>query len=104
MTSIRDMAKSAIILLAVCFFANSNGKAVMKRSVSEMQMMHDLGEHLHSAHRQNWLLEQLQTVHHNPQAAAGEVNAKAREVRSWRLLPDDLQAKLQKKAVDSNKN
>ncbi|XP_033029282.1 parathyroid hormone [Lacerta agilis] len=105
MTSIRDMAKSAIILWAVCFFANSNGKAVMKRSVSEMQMMHNLGEHLHSADRQNWLLEQLQTVHHDPQAAeaAGAVNVKAREVRSWRLFPDNLQAKLQKKAPDSNK-
>ncbi|XP_053246914.1 parathyroid hormone isoform X1 [Podarcis raffonei] len=106
MTSIRDMAKSAIILWAVCFFANSDGKAVVKRSVSEMQMMHNLGEHLHSANRQNWLLEKLQTVHHDPQAdeAAGAVDVKAREVRSWRLLPNDLQAKLQKKAVDSNKN
>ncbi|XP_062974842.1 parathyroid hormone [Elgaria multicarinata webbii] len=104
MTSIRDMAKTAIILCAVCFFANSDGKAVKKRSVSEMQIMHNLGEHLHSANRQTWLLEKLQTVHHDPQAAEETaMDAKPREVRSWRLLPDHLQAKLQKKQKDWNK-
>ncbi|XP_053127796.1 parathyroid hormone [Hemicordylus capensis] len=104
MTSARDMAKTAVILCAVCIFAGSDGKAVMKRSVSEMQIMHNYGEHLHSADRQNWLLEKLQTVHHDPQAAeAAAVDAKPREVRSWRVLPDHLQAKMQKKPRDWNK-
>ncbi|KAF7245347.1 Parathyroid hormone, partial [Varanus komodoensis] len=80
MISTRDMAKTAIILYAICFFTNSDGKAVMKRSVSEMQIMHDLGEHLHSTNRQNWLLEKLQTVHHEPRAAEETaVDAKPRE-------------------------
>ncbi|XP_066467868.1 parathyroid hormone [Tiliqua scincoides] len=104
MTSTRDMAKTAIILYVVCFFANSDGKAVMKRSVSEMQIMHNLGEHLHSADRQNWLLEKLQTVHHDAQPAeAAAVDAKPREARSWRVLPDHLQAKMQKKPKNWNK-
>ncbi|XP_061469105.1 parathyroid hormone [Rhineura floridana] len=104
MTSTRDMAKTAIILCAIYFFANSDGKAVIKRSVSEMQIMHNFGEHLHSANRQNWLLEKLQTVHHDPQAAEeAAVDAKPREVRSWRVLPDPLQAKLQTKPKAWNK-
>ncbi|KAL8169825.1 UNVERIFIED_CONTAM: hypothetical protein K2H54_058389 [Gekko kuhli] len=98
------MARTAIVLWAVCLFANSDGKAVMKRSVSEVQIMHDLGEHLHSADRQNWLLEKLQTVHHDGQPAEeAAVDAKPREARSWRLMPDHLQTKMQKKQKDWNK-
>ncbi|XP_042304146.1 parathyroid hormone [Sceloporus undulatus] len=104
MTSTRALAKIAVILYAICFFINADGKAVRKRSVSEMQIMHNLGEHLHSANRQNWLIERLQTVHHAPQVAEETaVDAKPREVRSWRLLPDHLQAKMQKKPKDWNK-
>ncbi|XP_020652846.2 parathyroid hormone [Pogona vitticeps] len=104
MASTRVLVKTAVILYAICFITNSGGKAVMKRSVSEMQIMHDLGEHLHSVNRQNWLLEKLQTVHHDPQAAEETaVDAKPREVRSWRLLPGHLQAKIQKKPKDWNK-
>nr|XP_056707803.1 parathyroid hormone [Euleptes europaea] len=104
MTSTSDMAKTAIILWAVCTFASSDGKTMMKRSVSEMQIMHNLGEHLHSADRQNWLLDQLQTVHHGDQPAeAAAVDAKPREARSWRLMPDHLQTKTQKKQKDWNK-
>ncbi|XP_048342318.1 parathyroid hormone [Sphaerodactylus townsendi] len=105
MTSTRDMANIVIILWAVCLFASSDGKAMMKRSVSEMQIMHNFGEHLHSADRQNWLLEKLQTLHHDGQPAeeAAAVDAKPREVRSWRLMPDHLQTKMQKKQNDWNK-
>lgn len=75
-----------------------------KRSVSEMQIMHNFGEHLHSADRQNWLLEKLQTVHHDAHPAEEvAVNAKPREARSWRVLPDHLQAKMQKKPKNWNK-
>uniref|UniRef100_A0A8D0DFP5 Parathyroid hormone n=1 Tax=Salvator merianae TaxID=96440 RepID=A0A8D0DFP5_SALMN len=110
MTSVREVAKTMLILYAACFFTKLDGKAVMKRSVSEMQIMHNLGEHLHSANRQNWLLEKLQTVHHDPEAAeaaaaaAAAVDAKPRETRSWRLHPEQLQAKLQKKPKDWNKS
>lgn len=62
--------------------------------------MHDLGEHLHSADRQNWLLEKLQTVHHEPEAIE---ETKPREVRSWRLRPDHVKPKMQKKPKDWNK-
>uniref|UniRef100_A0A8C5SSP0 Parathyroid hormone n=1 Tax=Laticauda laticaudata TaxID=8630 RepID=A0A8C5SSP0_LATLA len=100
MTSTKDMTKCAFILYAICFFINSDGKAVMKRSVSEVQIMHDLGEHLHSADRQNWLLEKLQTVHHEPEAIE---ETKPREARSWRLRPDHEKPKMQKKPKDWNK-
>lgn len=70
-----------------------------------MQIMHNFGEHLHSTDRQNWLLEKLQTVHHDSQPAEGPVatDAKHREARSWRLLPDHLRAKMQKKSKDWNR-
>ncbi|XP_070591613.1 parathyroid hormone [Erythrolamprus reginae] len=101
MTSTKDMTKSAFILYAICFFINSDGKAVMKRTVSEVQIMHDLGEHLHSADRQNWLREKLQTVHHEPEAME---EIKPRETRSWRLRPDHGKPKMQKKPKDWNKD
>uniref|UniRef100_H9GQQ7 Parathyroid hormone n=1 Tax=Anolis carolinensis TaxID=28377 RepID=H9GQQ7_ANOCA len=100
MTSTRVLAKTTIILYAICFFTNADGK----RSVSEMQIMHNLGEHLHSADRQNWLLERLQTVHHAPLVAEETVvDAKPREARSWRLHPEHFQAKIQRKPKDWNK-
>ncbi|XP_077177977.1 parathyroid hormone [Paroedura picta] len=103
MTAIRNMARTAIVLWAVCLLTNSDGKAMMKRSVSEVQMMHDLAENIHSAERQRWLLEQLQNVHHDGQPPEVAVDTKRREVRSWRLMPDHLQTKMQKRQKDWNK-
>ncbi|NWW81006.1 PTHY protein, partial [Climacteris rufus] len=63
MTSIKSLARTAIIFYAICLFTNSDGRPMVKRSVSEMQLMHDLGEHRHALERQDWLQMKLQDVH-----------------------------------------
>ncbi|XP_037697230.1 parathyroid hormone [Choloepus didactylus] len=63
MPSAKDMAKVMIVLFAICFLTNSEGKTIRKRSVSEIQLMHNLGKHLNSMDRVEWLRKKLQDVH-----------------------------------------
>ncbi|XP_060013777.1 parathyroid hormone isoform X3 [Lagenorhynchus albirostris] len=56
MMSAKDMVKVMVVMFAVCFLARSEGKSVKKRSVSEIQLMHNLGKHLSSMERVEWLL------------------------------------------------
>ncbi|KAM9556235.1 parathyroid hormone [Guaruba guarouba] len=108
MTSIKNLSRTAIILYAICFFTNSDGRPMMKRSVSEMQLMHNLGEHRHTVERQDWLQMKLQDVHsaledartQRPRNKDGIVLG---EIRSRRLLPEHLRAAMQKKSIDLDK-
>nr|XP_035980240.1 parathyroid hormone isoform X1 [Halichoerus grypus] len=63
MLSAKDMVKVMIVMFAICFLAKSDGKPVKKRSVSEIQFMHNLGKHLSSMERVEWLRKKLQDVH-----------------------------------------
>ncbi|XP_008710184.1 parathyroid hormone [Ursus americanus] len=63
MMSAKDMVKVMIVMFAICFLAKSDGKPVKKRSVSEIQFMHNLGKHLSSMERVEWLRKKLQDVH-----------------------------------------
>ncbi|XP_024414436.3 parathyroid hormone [Desmodus rotundus] len=63
MMSAKDMVKVMIVMFAICFFAKSDGKPIKKRSVSEIQLMHNLGKHLNSMERVEWLRKKLQDVH-----------------------------------------
>ncbi|XP_047603417.1 parathyroid hormone isoform X2 [Lutra lutra] len=63
MMSTKDMVKVMIVMFAICFLAKSDGKPVKKRSVSEIQFMHNLGKHLSSMERVEWLRKKLQDVH-----------------------------------------
>ncbi|NXG73903.1 PTHY protein, partial [Baryphthengus martii] len=94
MTSIKNLARTAIILYAICFFTNSAGRPMMKRSVSEMQLMHNLGEHRHTVERQDWLQMKLQDVH-----------SAIEDVRTQRPRNKDehLRAAVQKKSIDLDK-
>lgn len=57
-----------------------------KRSISEVQLMHNLGEHKHVQERQDWLQMKLRDIH-----TASLRNAERGEkVRTRRLLPEDL--------------
>ncbi|NXY83671.1 PTHY protein, partial [Alcedo cyanopectus] len=103
MTSIKNLARTAIILYAICFLTNSDGRPMMKRSVSEMQLMHNLGEHRHAVERQDWLQLKLQDVHSasqdlRAQRPRSKDDVVLAEVRSRRLLPE-----MQKKPVDLDK-
>uniref|UniRef100_A0A8C8SUU7 Parathyroid hormone n=1 Tax=Pelusios castaneus TaxID=367368 RepID=A0A8C8SUU7_9SAUR len=108
MVSFKDMAKTAVIVYAICFFAKSDGRP---RSVSEMQLMHNLGEHLHTVERQDWLQLKLQDVHSAPEALVDARTQQPRkkddvvlgEIRSRRLLPEHLQAAVQKKPIALDK-
>ncbi|KAJ8393133.1 hypothetical protein AAFF_G00068160 [Aldrovandia affinis] len=64
----------------------SEGRPLRKRSVSEMQLMHNLGERKHVLERQDWLQMKLKDLH-----TASLRNAdKGERVRTRSLLPDDL--------------
>ncbi|NWI12471.1 PTHY protein, partial [Crypturellus soui] len=103
MTSIKNLAKTAIIFYAICFFMKSDGRPMMKRSVSEMQLMHNLGEHRHAVERQDWLQMKLQDVHsafEDAQRPRNKNDIVLGEMRNRRLLPEQARAAMQKKSMD----
>ncbi|XP_023610282.1 parathyroid hormone-like [Myotis lucifugus] len=63
MMSAKDMVKVMIVLFAICFFAKSDGKPMKRRSVSEIQLMHNRRQHLNAMERTEWLWKKLQDVH-----------------------------------------
>ncbi|NXA15049.1 PTHY protein, partial [Sapayoa aenigma] len=104
MTSKRSLAWMAIILYAMCFFTSSDGRPMVKRSVSEMQLMHNLGEHRHAVERQDWLQMKLQDVHSALEDARTQrPRSKDDVVLGRRLLPEHLRAAVQKKSIDVDK-
>ncbi|KAM7396277.1 hypothetical protein PAMP_019329 [Pampus punctatissimus] len=56
-----------------------------KRTVSEVQLMHNLGEHKQMQERREWLQMRLQGIHTAPARASGEAGWTRR-----RLLPEEL--------------
>ncbi|NXJ21546.1 PTHY protein, partial [Dicrurus megarhynchus] len=104
MTPRRNLARAAIILCAICFFTTSDGRPMMKRSVSEMQLMHNLGEHRHTVERQDWLQMKLQDVHSALEDTRTQrPRSKDDVVLGRRLLPEHLRAAMQKKSMDLDK-
>ncbi|XP_027570334.2 parathyroid hormone [Chiroxiphia lanceolata] len=104
MTSIKTLARTAILLYTICFLTNSDGRPMVKRSVSEMQLMHNLGEHRHAVERQDWLQMKLQDVHSALEDARTQrPRNKDDIVLGRRLLPEHLRAAMQKKSVDLDK-
>ncbi|NXU45766.1 PTHY protein, partial [Drymodes brunneopygia] len=104
MPSLRNLVQTAIILCAMCFFTTSDGRPMVKRSVSEMQLMHNLGEHRHTMERQDWLQMKLQDVHSALEDARTQrPRSKNDVVLGQRLLPEHLRAAMQKKSMDLDK-
>ncbi|NXR43937.1 PTHY protein, partial [Hippolais icterina] len=104
MTSIRNLARAAIILCAMYFFTTCDGRPMVRRSVSEMQLMHNLGEHRHTVERQDWLQMKLQDVHSALEDARTQrPRSKDDVVLGRRLLPEHLRAAVQKKSLDLDK-
>ncbi|XP_015719414.1 parathyroid hormone [Coturnix japonica] len=109
MTSTNNLAKTVMILYALCLFTNSDGRPMMKRSVSEMQLMHNFGEHRHTVERQDWLQMKLQDVHSaledaRTQRPRNKEDIVLGEIRNRRLLPEHLRAAMQKKSIDLDKS
>uniref|UniRef100_A0A8C7QR85 Parathyroid hormone n=1 Tax=Oncorhynchus mykiss TaxID=8022 RepID=A0A8C7QR85_ONCMY len=81
-----DVKVVLISLCILCYSTQSEGRPVIKRSISEVQLMHNLGEHKHVQERQDWLQMKLRDIH-----TASLRNAERGEkVRTRRLLPEDL--------------
>ncbi|KAK6472880.1 parathyroid hormone, partial [Huso huso] len=59
-----------------------------KRSVSEMQLMHNLGEHRHVQERQDWLQMKLKDVH------TASLRNNVERGRTRRLLPEEFPEEL----------
>ncbi|XP_054139615.1 parathyroid hormone [Melozone crissalis] len=100
MASVRNLAQAAIILCAMRFITTSDGRPMVRRSVSEMQLMHNLGEHRHAVERQDWLQMKLQDVHSALEDARTQrPRGKDDVVLGRRPLP----AAAQKKSLDLDK-
>ncbi|KAJ7412745.1 Parathyroid hormone [Pitangus sulphuratus] len=82
----------------------ANMDDIGKRSVSEMQLMHNLGEHRHAVERQDWLQMKLQDVHSALEDARTQrPRNKDDIVLGQRLLPEHLRAAMQKKSMNLDK-
>ncbi|XP_036179023.1 parathyroid hormone-like [Myotis myotis] len=62
MMSVHDMVKVMIVLFAICVFAKSDGRPLKRKTVGEIQLMHNLHKNLYTEERQDWLLMVLQEV------------------------------------------
>ncbi|XP_049637063.1 parathyroid hormone [Suncus etruscus] len=62
MMAAKNMVKLMIVIFAIYFLAQTYGKSIRKRSVSEIQLMHNLGKHLSSKERLEWLMKKLQDM------------------------------------------
>ncbi|XP_078539871.1 parathyroid hormone [Lissotriton helveticus] len=114
MLPIGVMAKVAVILCGIYFITRADGRPTRKRSVSEVQLMHNFGEHRHTTERQEWLQLQLLELYPDAMRLSAELQAdqalsrgqrprrkddKWGTIRTRRLLPEQLQA-LQRKLGD----
>ncbi|XP_055791032.1 parathyroid hormone 1a [Salvelinus fontinalis] len=79
--------KVVLVSLCILYYSTlSEGRPLRKRSVSEVQLMHNLGEHKHVQLRQDWLQMKLRDIH-----TASLRNAeRVEKVRTRSLLPEDL--------------
>ncbi|XP_059567104.1 parathyroid hormone-like [Myotis daubentonii] len=62
MMSAKEMVKVMIVLFAICFFAKSDGKTLQRKTVGEIQLMHNRRQHLNKKERQEWLRKLLEEV------------------------------------------
>uniref|UniRef100_A0A8C9RLN5 Parathyroid hormone n=1 Tax=Scleropages formosus TaxID=113540 RepID=A0A8C9RLN5_SCLFO len=63
MFSNRSRTSLVIFLSILCFFLHSEGRPLRKRSLGEVQLMHNLGEHKYVQQRQEWLQMKLKSIH-----------------------------------------
>ncbi|CAL8324081.1 unnamed protein product [Gadus morhua 'NCC'] len=70
---IKDVAKRLHIVLFVGLYilAHCGAQPLRKRSVSEVQLMHNVWEHKHALDRQDWLQMKLGNIHTGSISSAG---------------------------------
>ncbi|XP_008278450.1 parathyroid hormone 1a [Stegastes partitus] len=83
-----------ILFVSLCVFhlsVHCEGRPLRKRTVSEVQLMHNLGEHKQVQERRDWLQMRLRGIHTATAAAAGrDGSGEAAGRRRRRLRPEDL--------------
>ncbi|XP_036906058.1 parathyroid hormone [Sturnira hondurensis] len=103
MMSAKDMVKVMIVMFAICFFAKSDGKPIKRRSVSEIQLMHNLGKHLNSMERVEWLRKKLQDVHNFVALGAPMTHKDSGSQRPWKKEDNVLVESHQKSLGEADK-
>ncbi|KAG8431764.1 hypothetical protein GDO86_020085, partial [Hymenochirus boettgeri] len=58
-----EFARDLVILCSLSYLTKSDQGQSRRRAVSEMQLMHNYGEFIHSSQRHEWLQMQLQDVY-----------------------------------------
>ncbi|KAM4573929.1 parathyroid hormone 1a [Odontesthes bonariensis] len=79
-----------IIFISLCVLhlsIHTKGRPLSKRTVSEMQLMHDVGQHKQVQERRDWLQMRLRGIHN---AAARGGSAETEGWRRRKLSPEDL--------------
>nr|XP_046250711.1 parathyroid hormone 1a [Scatophagus argus] len=84
-----------ILFISLCvlhLFALHEARPLRKRTVSEVQLMHNLGEHKQAQERREWLQMRLRSIHTAPgRDSSGEAGPSRRRLRSEELPDlDDL--------------
>ncbi|XP_070686690.1 parathyroid hormone 1a [Pempheris klunzingeri] len=80
-----------IVLVSLCvlhLFSASEGRPPRSRTVSEVQLMHNLGEHRQVQERRQWLQMKLRGIHTAAARAASGEPGRAKRRLSPEELPD----------------
>ncbi|XP_030282902.1 parathyroid hormone 1a [Sparus aurata] len=78
-----------MVFISICIlqvFALCEGRPLRKRTVSEVQLMHNLGEHKQVQERREWLQMRLRGIHTAPARGSSEEAGRPRR----RMRPEDL--------------
>ncbi|XP_044049510.1 parathyroid hormone-like [Siniperca chuatsi] len=94
-----------IVFISLCIlhlFTLCEGRPLRKRTVSEVQLMHNLGEHKQVQERQEWLQMTLRGIHTAPARGSSGDAGRTRRRLSPEELPDlsDLTAEEIQHAVN----
>ncbi|EHB17590.1 Parathyroid hormone [Heterocephalus glaber] len=103
MMSAKAMAKVMIVMLAICFLTKADGKPIKKRSVSEIQLMHNMSKHLATKARLEWLLKKLQEAHNFISLGSSLTNKEGGSQRSFKKEDNVLVDNYQKSLGEADK-
>ncbi|XP_026166971.1 parathyroid hormone 1a [Mastacembelus armatus] len=81
-----------IVFISLCIlhiFTLCEGRPLRKRTVSEVQLMHNLGEHKQVQERREWLQMRLRGIHTASARGSSSSSREAGRTRS-RLRPEEL--------------
>ncbi|XP_054589400.1 parathyroid hormone 1a [Nothobranchius furzeri] len=81
-----DFKNLCVFLVVLYLSIHCQGHPVSKRTVSEVQLMHNLRHHKQVQERREWLQMRIQDIHN----AARAIGADAKIQSSRRLRPEEL--------------